>query len=130
MESVSEILCNEGHFLIFDPALWSVAPHTFSLVQPCVNNYTVVYTHKQYSVYIQYKMGGVAYGVLGLQVPILANFLMMTFCFAFCESCLSMVQKGGGHGSRGGGGWRMEIGEQGLEEGRPGKMQQDTPINR
>ena len=34
-----------------------------------------MYTHKQYSVYIQYKMGGgVAYGVLGLQVPLLANF--------------------------------------------------------
>ena len=63
-----------------------------------------MYTHKQYSVYIQYKMGGVAYGVLGLQVPILANFLMMTFCFAFCESCFSMVQKEGGgeHGSGGG----------------------------
>jgi hypothetical protein len=103
----------EGHFLIFDPALWSVAPHTFSLVQPCVNNYTVVYTHKQYSIQYSYSLrwgGGGAYGVLGLQVPILANFLMMTFCFAFCESCLSMVQKGGGHGSRGGGGdeWRLE----------------------
>jgi hypothetical protein len=30
--------------------------------------------------------------------------LMMTFCFAFCESCFSMVQKEGGgeHGSGGG----------------------------
>jgi hypothetical protein len=54
--------------------------------------------------------GGGAYGVLGLQVPILANFLMMTFCFAFCESCLSMVQKGGGTWVKGGGGdeWRLE----------------------
>jgi hypothetical protein len=30
--------------------------------------------------------------------------LMMTFCFAFCESCFSMVQKeGGGNMGQGGG---------------------------
>jgi hypothetical protein len=72
-----------------------------------------VYTHKQYSIQYSYSLrwgGGGAYGVLGLQVPILANFLMMTFCFAFCESCLSMVQKGGGTWVKGGGGdeWRLE----------------------
>ena len=82
-----------------------------------------MYTHKQYSVYIQYKMGGGwlmgFWASKSLSWPI---FLMMAFCFAFCESCFSMVQKeGGGTWVKGGGGgdeWRLE-----NKEGR----QQDTP---
>jgi hypothetical protein len=59
----------EGHFLIFDPALWSVAPHTFSLVQPCVNNYTVVYTHKQYSIQYSYSLRWGGGGLWGSGPP-------------------------------------------------------------
>jgi hypothetical protein len=122
----------EGHFLIFDPALWSVAPHTFSLVQPCVNNYTVVYTHKQYSIQYSYSLrwgGGGLWGS-GPPSPYPGQFFDddILLCLLWVLSFYG-AERGGDMG-QGGGGWRMEIGEQGLEEGRPGKMQQDTPINR
>ncbi len=74
-----------SHVGIFDPALWTVAPLHFSLVQlslrpplPCKIKYTVMYTR------LQCVMGGGGgwYGVLGLRqintcrkVPWQANFL-------------------------------------------------------
>jgi hypothetical protein len=82
-----------------------------------------VYTHKQYSVYIQYKMGGgVAYGVLGLQVPLLANFFDdgILLCLLWVLFLYGAERGGGNMGQGGGGGdeWRLE-----NKEGR----QQDTP---
>ncbi len=84
-----------SHVGIFDPALWTVGPLTFSLVQlpppPRVNKY-IVYTYTVCN-------GGRGYGVLGLRqintcrkVPLLVNFFMATFCIAFYESYLSTIE--------------------------------------
>jgi hypothetical protein len=103
----------EGHFLIFDPALWSVAPHTFSLVQPCVNNYTVVYTHKQYSIQYSYSLRWGGGGLMGfwasksLSWPI---FWWWHFALPSVSLVFLWCRKGGDMGQGGGGGdeWRLE----------------------
>ena len=102
----------EGHFLIFDPALWSVAPHTFSLVQPCVNNYTVVYTHKQYSIQYSYSLrwgGGGLWGS-GPPSPYPGQFFDddILLCLLWVLSFYGAER--GGTWVKGGGGdeWRLE----------------------
>jgi hypothetical protein len=96
----------EGHFLIFDPALWSVAPHTFSLVQPCVNNYTVVYTHKQYSIQYSYSLRWGGGGLMGfwasksLSWPI---FWWWHFALPSVSLVFLWCRKGGDMGQGGGG---------------------------
>ncbi len=84
-----------SHVGIFDPALKTVAPLTFSLVQlfplPCVNKYSILYTR------IQCVRGGGGSGILGLKqinncrkVPLQVNFFRWRhFALSFYESYLS-----------------------------------------
>jgi len=107
MESVSQVLYIEGHFVILDLAFSQVHLSPLSTIH-CAN-YNPVHTYTvQHSTVYKMEGGGVVWGSEP-QSPLKGQLLyMMTFCFAFYESCLSTVQTGGG-----GGRWAMGGGKNG-----------------